>query len=672
MSTETIKDFLVSLGFDVDESGQKKFESVIKGVTANVLKMGLAVEAGALTIVGFTTKIADGLDKLYFASQRTGASVAGIKALGYAASQTGTDAAAAQNSLESLAKFMRNSPGAEGFLNRLGVKTKDSKGARLDTSAIFTGVGEKLKNMPYYKANQYAQMLGIDENTLMSIRSGLTSFTADYQSMLSKTGFDAEKAAKQSNKFMTSMRGLTSLFGILRDKIGSNLAGGLSGSLETLRKRILDNFPLIEKTITNLIKGVLFLADIFSRMAYRVTQAAGSIIDWWKRLDDGSKKLIAMFGAIVVAWRLLNSAFLMSPIGLITALIVSIGLLYEDYQTWKEGGKSLIDWDKWEPAIKYTLKACEEISASFLNVWVSLLKLKDAVQPLIDQLEKLFKLVYGEFSAKSFFDSFIDSIKKTNEQIAGMLDALTYLAKGDFSGAMTALKKVATVSVEKLMDSPLVKSSNSFGRQIGESIVDTAKSWGNYVFGGSNDGSGVAEAHSDRRGLRNNNPGNLNFVGQKGASLERPGGRFAKFETAFDGLRAMSRQLTLYAKRGIDSVSSIISTWAPASDGNNTQAYVNGVAKALGVNPNSKLNMSDPQVMSTLMNSIIQHENGRNPYGSELVGAAAQAGIGGGVQQTTNITVYGAKDAESTANEVSKRQIDVNARVTQQYQRKVT
>lgn len=235
-----------------------------------------------------------------------------------------------------------------------------------DTAAIFTGVGQKLSNMPYYRAKQYAQMLGIDENTLMAMRRGMNGFTADYQSMLQKTGFNADKAAVQSNKFMTSMSGLTSLFGIMRDKIGSNLAGGLAGSLDSLRRRILDNFPKIEETLTKVIKGVIWLANAFTRMAWRLIQGAGSVIDWWKRLDDGSKNLLKIFGALLVAWRLLNSAFLKSPIGIITTLILAIGLLYDDYKTWKEGGKSLIDWSKWEPAIE---KAKRQFSGCAISCW---------------------------------------------------------------------------------------------------------------------------------------------------------------------------------------------------------------------------------------------------------------------------------------------------------------
>lgn len=392
-NADTIKDFLVSLGFDIDQAGANKFEAVLKGVTANVLKVGAVVEGAALSIVGFTTQIANGLDKIYWASQRTGASVQGIKALGYAASQTGASAESAMSSLEGLAGFMRSNPGAEGFLNRLGVQTRDASGKMRDTAAIFTGVGQKLNNMPYYRAKQYAQMLGIDENTLMAMRRGMNGFTADYQSMLQKTGFNADKAAVQSNKFMTSMRGLTSLFGIMRDKIGSNLAGGLAGSLDSLRRRILDNFPKIEETLTKVIKGVIWLANAFTRMAWRVVQGAGSIIDWWKRLDDGSKNLLKIVGALLVAWRLLNAAFLKSPIGLITTLILAIGLLYDDYQTRKEGGKSLIDWSKWEPAIEKAKKAI---------IWLrdKLLELKDSVGGWQNSLEILATFIAGVWLSK--------------------------------------------------------------------------------------------------------------------------------------------------------------------------------------------------------------------------------------------------------------------------------
>jgi hypothetical protein len=669
-NADTIKDFLVSLGFDIDQAGANKFEAVLKGVTANVLKAGAVVEGTALTILGFTTQIANGLDKVYWASQRTGASVQGIKALGYAASQTGASAESAMSSLEGLSSFMRSNPGAEGFLNRLGVQTRDASGKMRDTASIFTGVGQKLNSMPYYRAKQYAQMLGIDENTLMAMRRGINGFTADYQSMLQKTGFNADKAAVQSNRFMTSMRGLTSLFGIMRDKIGSNLAGGLSGSLDSLRKRILDNFPKIEETLTKVIKGILWFADAFARMAYRLVQGAGAVIEWWKALDEGSKSLLKVFGALLIAWRALNSAFLMSPIGMITSLILAIGLLWEDYQTWKEGGKSLIDWSKWEPGINYAIKKMGEIGDLLVWLWGRVTELSKSfaglwkqLSPLIDEFTKLIGLDFSKFSGKAFFDSLIKSITDSIKVLGNLVDALKHVMDGDFSAAYTSLKKAGGIIVNNAKESIAGGIYEKLNNKLNEYLPE-------WMGGNSSEPEQHAQSAQAPRGIRNNNPGNIDYRGQAGASLENPGGRFARFETAYDGLKAMARQLMRYFEgkttgKPLQTLNEIISTWAPGNE-NNTDAYIAQLSKSLGVAPNAVLNLKDPQVLSSLMNGIIHHENGRNPYPGELVRMAAGGGSSPNIQQETTINIHGVSDPREAARLTVDRQKGVNSQLTQQ------
>jgi len=398
MNAETIKDFLVSLGFQVDEAGARKFDAVIAGTTAQAVKLGVAVEATALSVVAFTAKIASGLDQLYWASQRTGATVAGIQAIGYAASQAGSSAEAARGSLESLSRFMRNNPGAEGFLNRLGVQTRDASGNMRDMASIFTGVGQQLNKMPYYRANQYAQMLGIDENTLLAMRRGMGQFGAQYTQMAKAIGFNADQAAASSNRFMTSLRAFGQMAGMARDKIGSNLAEGLSGSIDTLRKQIVDNFPKIEQTITSGVKGILWLAEVIGRVVYRLIQAGGDIMQWWSSLDKSTQRLIEVFGALVIAWRILNGAFVMSPIGMITALGLAILALYDDYKTWKEGGQSLIDWKKWEPQIKGAIKGVDDLKDAVMRLlgidpqtWTA----KWDMSNLMENLGELSKMLDG-------------------------------------------------------------------------------------------------------------------------------------------------------------------------------------------------------------------------------------------------------------------------------------
>ncbi|HCQ7757354.1 hypothetical protein [Citrobacter sp. 50677481] len=659
MNAETIKDFLVSLGFDIDEAGAAKFDSVIAGTTANAIKMGLAVEGAALSVVAYTAKIASGLDNLYWASQRTGATVQGIQSISYAVSQVGGSVDAARSSLESLSRFVRNNPGAEGFLNRLGVQTRDASGNMRDMAAIFTGVGQKLSSMPYYRANQYAQMLGIDENTLMAMRRGVGGFSGQYSAMAKAIGFNADEAARSSNKFMTSLREFGAMAGMARDKIGSNLAGGLAGSLDTLRRHILDNFPRIEQTLTKAIKGILALGDIIGRLFFRLIEGTSSLITWWQSLDKQTRELISLFGALTIALRILNSTFWMSPIGLITAMTAGIALLWEDYKTWKEGGQSLIDWGKWKPEVDAALKMVRDLKAT--------------VNDLAKALAKLLNIDPKAWSLKWDFSNFIDQMGEFSKMLNMIADLLNAIKDGRWADAASIGKQLLNQGSDKPSAMPMVTdSANGTADWIKEHWGFDPRSVGRTVRGWFGDDEPDQIGQAAKRGERNNNPGNLNFAGQAGAELERPGGRFARFETAFDGLRALSRQLMLYAGRGINSVEKIISTWAPASDNNNTAAYIQAVSQRLGVDPRVALNMKDPQTMSALMSSIIHHENGRNIYSKELIGKAAVAGIGGAnVNQQNTYHIYGGGDPRSVGTEVERRQQSANAQVMRGNQTKV-
>lgn len=639
MNAETIKDFLISLGFDIDEAGGRKFESVVSGVTMNAVKMGAAVEAAALTVVGFTTKIASSLDRLYWQSQRTGASANNIRAIGYAFSQAGGSVEGFNGTLDNLARFLRSTPGAEGFLRNLGVQTRDAAGNLRDTAQLVTLVGDKLAKMPYYRANQYAQILGIDESTLLAMRRGVKGFTSDYQSMLQATGFDSQKAAEQSNKFMTQMRGLANLFGIMRDKIGGNLAGGLAGNLESLRKNILLNFPKIEGTITAVLKKVLSLADSIMTLVYRGVQGAGDLMRWWDRLDDTTKGLIKVLGGLLLAWRMLNSAFLTSPIGMVTALIAALVALYDDYQVWKEGGDSLINWGKWKPEIDAAMKGMKELRDSIFSVGQEIAKLLNidlkswSLKGDIADLTKQF----GEFGKMmTMIGDLINALKDGNWSEVGRLGK-ALLSQGQ--GNPDALPAV-TDSANSAAD--WVKDKTGFDpRSVGQ--------WIRGQFSGAN----------EPRGIRNNNPGNLNYVGQNGATLEdHATPRFARFNSAFEGFAALGKQIKAYYNgtskaagyQKLQSVEDIISRFAPASE-NNTQAYINKLSKMLGVGRGDSLNIQDPQVLATLMNGITQIENGKNPYAPEMVLKAAQSAVGAGGSNSSvfNINVQGGGDPRETA-----------------------
>ncbi|HBE5825040.1 TPA: transglycosylase [Escherichia coli] len=140
----------------------------------------------------------------------------------------------------------------------------------------------------------------------------------------------------------------------------------------------------------------------------------------------------------------------------------------------------------------------------------------------------------------------------------------------------------------------------------------------------------IGGSNAKNRNYRNNNLGNLVFANQEGATLEAPNAkgeqRFARFNTPEEGIRALANQVSSYyngtsAAAGyqkLQTVSSIISKWAPPKE-NNTNQYIDNVSKYLGVSPNEKIDVSNPEVMTQLVRAIATKEGGNPAVNNEFI-----------------------------------------------------
>jgi len=138
------------------------------------------------------------------------------------------------------------------------------------------------------------------------------------------------------------------------------------------------------------------------------------------------------------------------------------------------------------------------------------------------------------------------------------------------------------------------------------------------------------------RGIRNHNPGNIER-GQPWQGLADPNEmtpaqraetRFCVFRAPEWGIRAIARILITYQdKHDIRSVRGMIGRWAPAAE-NDTDAYVRAVADRLGVAADTAVDVHTYAVARVLVEAIIRHENGRQPYSDAMIDKGlALAGI---------------------------------------------
>jgi hypothetical protein len=121
------------------------------------------------------------------------------------------------------------------------------------------------------------------------------------------------------------------------------------------------------------------------------------------------------------------------------------------------------------------------------------------------------------------------------------------------------------------------------------------------------------------RGIKNNNPGNINKTYKDGKPYlwkgeipheENTDKRFKQFYDFIYGVRAIILNLKSYFKSGKNTVRKIISTWAPASENKEgTEAYIKYVSSQLKVNPDSVL-IENEKNLGLLTKAIAKFENG--------------------------------------------------------------
>lgn len=136
------------------------------------------------------------------------------------------------------------------------------------------------------------------------------------------------------------------------------------------------------------------------------------------------------------------------------------------------------------------------------------------------------------------------------------------------------------------------------------------------------------------RGTRNNNPGNIED-GPFARSL--PGyagtdGRFAVFDSPEAGRNANDALMQRYGQQGLNTPLKIISRYAPPNE-NDTQAYAERVAQALGVRVNDPIDLTNPDVRARVFEAINGVENG--------AGAAPSDDITQMSDEELNMIAYG-------------------------------
>lgn len=307
----TLQDFLVSIVYSTDEAGRKKMLSGIEAVQKRAAEATIVLERFALSFLSFEAakgaietvgSLAAQFENLFYAARRTGSSAGELRAFSYAVSQLGGSAEGAMQSLEALASKIRSNPaGYGGYLKRFGISDPSNVAKTAEQ------MRQSLKAMPYWKALQYAQSLGLDENTLRAvIDPDLDKFLTEYRAKMRAAGLDPDAAANNGRRLAQEWRSLSASLDVLVQKALAKLfpeaddpLKKLTDWIDTHSEKITDVIDTIAKAIIDLAKSVASFVqtDTFKKFIENFTDP-----DNWKRfattLGEIGREIEAIFKRI--------------------------------------------------------------------------------------------------------------------------------------------------------------------------------------------------------------------------------------------------------------------------------------------------------------------------------------------------------------------------------------
>jgi hypothetical protein len=309
---DTIREFLVGIGFKVDQSSERQFAAAMEGAVLKANLLAAAIEDMAKTVAGKVGEVAEHFEQLFYQSSRVGSSVAGIQAFEFAFKQLGSSVGGADAALESFGYKLRTQPGFEGWVSRMGVATRDTNGQLRETSKIIPELAQHLQAIHNPAlSNVFREALGgISDQGWRTLNN--PEFWKQYNTAISSEGAAGidNDAAKKAADFEKQWREVWKRIGDMADGGYTKLLSALTEPMEKFNQWLSNNSPQINAAIGKMATSVGALTtawvDDLSKVkwpevAHDFDEIAKSIAHFTDELVRSLPLLQAFLGALVGA-----------------------------------------------------------------------------------------------------------------------------------------------------------------------------------------------------------------------------------------------------------------------------------------------------------------------------------------------------------------------------------
>lgn len=327
-----------------------------------------------------------------------------LSAWGDAIKMNGGDMSSFQGTIASLSADFTNlavkgKSRVKPFFDELGISMLDANGKARNVMEVLPEIAQAFEGLSKQESLALGKKMGLDGGTVRALQGGKKELD-ELLTKMRRLGVITKQQSEASEDFNDNLdltaHGFRSLYLAVAEKVLPILTSFLQG---------------VQEVTIFLREHSGFAIGFFGTVAAVITAVY----------------LPAIFKAIA-ATGLLSAPFLL-VIGAVALLAAGIGLLYDDFKTWTEGGKSLIgeligDFEKFKPLIKGFGIIFDEVKERIFAMWRALLNpietlqalktsLIDALSPVKDMLPSFEDIKAG---AKIAFENI-------NTPLAGMTSA---------------------------------------------------------------------------------------------------------------------------------------------------------------------------------------------------------------------------------------------------------
>ena len=303
------------------------------------------------------------------------------------------------------------------FFNAFGVALLNADGKARDLDSIMLDLADRFAKMDRVQAYNLAKSMGLDDGTINTLMLG----RAEMEKMLEmqRNLYRSGEKEIQVSRELTQARGY------------------LNAQWDSLKA---------------------MLADALAPVLLKIVKMVSGFVDYLMKHENSMKHvfegLAFVLGAVLVPVFIAATASLLAFIAPFAPFILTVGalgaaflLLYDDYKTWAEGGKSLLDWKLFDNYVKTSKISTDSLGSAFVYLLTGYTSWADAANGLLDWLKLKGFIDENGLSVNSLKEGFHNLYLEIKNYLMPYFEALgdtfTAMMNGDWEGVKKGAGRMA-------------------------------------------------------------------------------------------------------------------------------------------------------------------------------------------------------------------------------------